>query len=184
MRCYDFKEVMMSLEEKFKKGMFCLMVYLVGLFIVGWFFGAPVFADTVPVNNGNVLCGWFYEVRYNAATKSNYYHHALDFPANKYAPIVAVRSGRVVNADYDENLGNYVDIFDGDGAWRYGHLQNYFVSIDSYIAEGEVFASVGSTGKRSNGPHLHIEYRVGGKPVFFTNIFGVKFRIINSKLQK
>jgi murein DD-endopeptidase MepM/ murein hydrolase activator NlpD len=81
-------------------------------------------------------------------------------------------------------MGNYVDIFDGTGTWRYGHLQAYYVKNGEYIAEGQVFASVGSTGKRSLGSHLHIEYRVDGIKTFFTDRFGVKFKIVEGKRQK
>ena len=100
-------------------------------------------ADTVPVDNGNVLSGWFFEKRIDR--KGNeYLHSALDFPANKYTPVKAVVSGEVINADYDEFLGNYVDIYDGTETHRYGHLQAYFVKIGEHIAEGQVFANVSS----------------------------------------
>ena len=173
----------MDFEEKLKKWAICLVLWFIVMFCFGWFFGVPVWAETVPVENGNVISGWFFEKRVDRIGNL-YQHKALDFPANKYTPIRSVKGGRVVNADYHRDLGNYVDIFDGHGVWRYAHLQNYFVSIDRYIAEGEVFASVGSTGLRSQGPHVHLEYRVNGKRVFFTDKFGVKFKIIQSRLQK
>lgn len=154
-----------------------IIVYIV----VGWALLSLIGAcraETIPVENGNTLCGWFYEPRDYGP------HRALDFPANAYTPIKCVRSGRVINADYDTEIGNYVDIFDGTGTWRYAHLQNYMVRLDDIISEGAVFASVGNTGTRSRGAHLHLQYRVNGRSTFFTDRFGVKFKLVSSKRQK
>lgn len=166
----------MDFEQKAKDGLICFAGMMVMLVIVGWF--VPLEADTVPVENGNTLSGWHWEQR------SYGYHRALDFPANKYTPVKASVAGRVINADYDQKLGNYVDIFDGTATYRYGHLQAYFVNLDEYIAEGQVFASVGSTGTQSIGPHLHYAVKQGGKFIYVTDRFDVKFKLIQNRLQK
>ena len=56
-------------------------------------------------------------------------------------------------------MGNFAIIeYKGKGAIRIMHLQNSIENrIGTYIAKGENFARIGSTG-RATGPHLHIEF--------------------------
>jgi len=172
---------MTKFKDNLKEGLACLIILFFVLGVISLF--TPAYADTIPVDNGNVLSGWYFEVRTNPVTGKRIYHHALDFPAPKYTPIVSILSGEVTVADYNEIRGNYIEIADSPTSfYRYCHLQNYRVFVGDNVAEGTVFATVGNTG-RSYGPHLHVERWVNGRCVFFTDSFGVKFKILPQKLQ-
>jgi len=127
------------------------------------------FAETLPIENVTTLTGWFFEWR------GDHQHSALDIPAIRYTPIVAVKSGTVINADWSDTLGNYIDIKDDTGIYRYGHLQNYKVLVGQEVYEGQLIATVGNTGRQRNskpmGCHLHIQRMENGKCVYFTDRF-------------
>lgn len=127
-------------------------------------------AETLPIDKVTTLTGWFYEKR------EGYMHQALDIPANAYTPVRAVTTGKVTVADWDEEYGNYVDVADASGFYRYAHLQNYRTFPGDVVFEGQTIGGVGNTGrqKKSNKPmkaHLHLERRENGKKVFFTDRF-------------
>ncbi len=70
----------------------------------------------------------------------------------------------------DHGYGNVVVIDHGNG-WQslYAHLSGLNVSCGSYVTQGDVIATMGSTGN-SSGPHLHYEVRVNGiavDPLYF-----------------
>jgi murein DD-endopeptidase MepM/ murein hydrolase activator NlpD len=127
------------------------------------------FSETLPIDNATTLTGWFTEWR------GNYYHHALDIPANAYTPVKAVKSGVVIAANWDDEYGNYVDVKDDTGFYRYAHLQYYRVIPGQQVFEGQEIAGVGNTGKQRGGKrmgsHLHLERRENGYKVYFTNRF-------------
>lgn len=95
--------------------------------------------------------------------------YAIDFPVAEGTPVVAARSGVVVAARSDSNVGcgdpscandaNYVVIDHGDGSLaRYYHLQQGGVSVavGEMVCRGEEIGRSGNTGF-STGPHLHFE---------------------------
>lgn len=75
--------------------------------------------------------------------------------------IVASQGGKVIVAK-NGNLGygNHIIIDHGNGKKTvYGHCQKLFVRQGQEVSQGNVIATVGSTGD-STGPHLHFEIRI------------------------
>lgn len=92
-------------------------------------------------------------------------HPGLDLVAPNGAPVHAAGRGKVVEASYDESLGNYIVIDHGFGySTLYGHNQRLLVQVGQSVDQGQVIARLGNTG-RSSAPHLHFEIRLDGKSV-------------------
>jgi murein DD-endopeptidase MepM/ murein hydrolase activator NlpD len=78
----------------------------------------------------------------------------------------------VTIANWVNGYGNLVEIRHAGGIrTRYGHLSRLFVSRGANVAQGQLIAAIGSTG-RSTGPHLHYEVRVNGVPTNPLNFIG------------
>lgn len=99
-------------------------------------------------------------------------HNGADIRANYGAAIVASDSGVVITATYHYSYGNYVVIDHGNG-WRtlYAHASALHVSVGQYVEQGQVIASIGSTGY-STGNHCHFEMYNNGVRVSARNFFG------------
>lgn len=93
------------------------------------------------------------------------YHRAVDFGAMLGAPVLSMRSGRVIFAGEHGGHGNRVIIQFYDGTTvAYSHLRDVGVASGDRVVMGQRVGSVGSTGI-STGPHLHIEAALPGKNV-------------------
>ncbi|MBO5479096.1 MAG: M23 family metallopeptidase [Clostridia bacterium] len=91
-------------------------------------------------------------------------HKGIDIGAQKGTPVKAAAGGTVVLSSYGYNggYGNYVIISHGNGVQTvYGHCTSLNVSVGQKVSQGQIVATVGSTG-RSTGNHLHFEIRVNG----------------------
>ena len=91
-------------------------------------------------------------------------HKGTDIGAPAGTPIVAAASGTVTTSQYGYNggYGNYVIISHGNGVQTlYGHCTSLYVDEGEYVSQGQLIASVGTTGN-STGNHLHLEIRVNG----------------------
>jgi len=78
-------------------------------------------------------------------------------------PVYAIKGGTVLNASFDSEAGNHVDVDHGDGTFaRYLHFQNGSTKVKTgqTIEKGQQIGSVGNTGA-SEGAHLHLETRTG-----------------------
>jgi murein DD-endopeptidase MepM/ murein hydrolase activator NlpD len=92
-------------------------------------------------------------------------HPGIDIAAPLETPVRAAGRGRVTEASYDEQLGNYLVIDHGFGfTTLYGHNARLLVSVGQVVDRGQVVALLGNTGK-SSAPHLHFEVRIDGAPV-------------------
>ncbi len=92
-------------------------------------------------------------------------HNGTDITGDIGDPIVAVRGGDVLSAQYCGFYGNSVVIYHGAGmATLYAHLDSIAVGPADTVVTGQVIGEMGSTG-RSTGPHLHFEVRVDGQPL-------------------
>lgn len=92
-------------------------------------------------------------------------HKGIDVRAPRGTPIEAPAAGTVVVAGWEGNYGYTVEIDHGwDIVTRYAHVSKLLVKPGFRVQRGEVIALVGQTGL-ADGPHLHYEVRVKGKPV-------------------
>ncbi|MEM9540228.1 MAG: M23 family metallopeptidase [Cyanobacteria bacterium P01_E01_bin.42] len=92
------------------------------------------------------------------------YHEGLDIAGPTGTPILAVASGTVAVAGWDDwGLGNAIVLQHPDGSRTvYGHNQRLFVRVGQSVFQGQTIAEMGSTGN-STGPHLHFEIRPNGR---------------------
>ena len=91
-------------------------------------------------------------------------HKGIDIGASKGTAIYAAASGTVSTSSYGYNggYGNYLIIDHGNGVQTlYGHCTSLEASVGQYVSQGQLIATVGSTGN-STGNHLHLEIRVNG----------------------
>lgn len=92
-------------------------------------------------------------------------HKGIDFAADMRTPILAVASGTVIYSGYDGDYGYNVIIEHSSGIrTRYAHASALCVSAGDKVSQGEMIATVGSTGW-STGSHLHFEVIVNGSRV-------------------
>ncbi len=112
--------------------------------------------------------------RYHPVLKRRRMHDGLDIPKPYGTPVYPARSGRVVDAGWNEGYGQLVIIKHNNGeTTRYGHLSKIMVKAGDLVQRGKtMIGRVGSTGI-STGPHLHFEVRDrNGKPVNPTTKIG------------
>lgn len=83
-------------------------------------------------------------------------HRGVDIPASPHTPILAAHDGEVVFAGTNSGYGNMVTVRFGTILTRYAHAAEILVAAGDRVNEGDVIATVGSTG-RVTGPHLHFE---------------------------
>ena len=91
-------------------------------------------------------------------------HKGIDIGAPKGTAIKAAAAGTVTVSSYGYNggYGNYViENHSNGGQTVYGHCTALKVKVGEKVSQGQVIATVGSTG-RSTGNHLHLEIRVNG----------------------
>ena len=98
---------------------------------------------------------------------SSYYgdgrnHKGIDMCANRGTAIFAAGGGTVTYAGYDSDFGYNVIIKHSNGiSTRYAHANALCVKKGQVVAQGDMIATVGSTGW-STGNHLHFEVIVNG----------------------
>ena len=89
-------------------------------------------------------------------------HTGLDIAAPTGTPVKAAASGTVTFSGWKGSYGYMIVISHGNGVQTYyGHCSKLYAKNGQKISQGDVVASVGSTGN-STGPHLHLEIRVNG----------------------
>lgn len=93
------------------------------------------------------------------------FHNGVDMAAPGGSPILAAYDGKVVAADYNASMGNYIMIDHGDNLYTiYMHASALYVSKGAEVSKGSKIAAVGTTG-RSTGNHLHFSVRLNGNYV-------------------
>lgn len=92
------------------------------------------------------------------------FHSGIDLAGQRGTPVVAPADGRVVRVVRDRALGRSITVDHGNGIETvYGHLDKTLVKRGQQVTRGQEIGLLGSTGKRSTGPHLHYAVKVDGK---------------------
>jgi murein DD-endopeptidase MepM/ murein hydrolase activator NlpD len=102
--------------------------------------------------------------------------YAVDFVMSEGTPVIAARSGIVVDAREDSDVqgedisynddSNYIVIWHSDGTFaQYAHLKKngVHVNIGDSVTRGQWIGDSGNTGY-TTGPHLHFEVFVTASP--------------------
>jgi murein DD-endopeptidase MepM/ murein hydrolase activator NlpD len=103
---------------------------------------------------------------WNAALRCRF-HHGIDIANAAGTPILAARSGRVVEAGWrDDGYGFRVVLDNGDGVRTlYAHMCcTPDVAVGDKVKRGEQIGLIGTTGA-SSGPHLHFAVEVNGTDI-------------------
>lgn len=90
-------------------------------------------------------------------------HTGLDICGSTGTSILAAAAGTVSYVNYSNvSYGNCIKIAHGNGVETlYAHLSSIYVTEGQTISQGQLIATMGSTGN-STGPHLHFEVRTNG----------------------
>ncbi len=92
-------------------------------------------------------------------------HEAIDLAADRGTPIFAAAAGKVTFTGYDSQYGYNIIIEHSNGMkTRYAHADALCVKKGATVSQGDMIATVGSTGY-STGNHLHFEVIVNGNRV-------------------
>lgn len=89
------------------------------------------------------------------------FHAGSDYQASVGTPILATTNGRVVHyGGYNGGYGNVAALIlpNGDVVWH-AHLSRF--GAGGNVGKGTIIGYTGATGY-TFGPHLHVEYRLGG----------------------
>ena len=107
----------------------------------------------------------YYGYRVNPVTGEYKLHKGIDYAGNYGDPIKASKSGVVEYSGWISGYGNTIILGHGNGVQTlYPHAQTLNVSYGDTVSQGDIIATVGSTGN-STGPHLHFEIRIDGEAV-------------------
>jgi murein DD-endopeptidase MepM/ murein hydrolase activator NlpD len=93
-------------------------------------------------------------------------HKGVDYAARSGTPIMAAGDGRVSFLGWKSGYGRAVIIDHGQGrSTLYGHMSSWGkVKQGQHVSQGSTIGHVGMSGL-ATGPHLHYEFRIGGKQV-------------------
>jgi murein DD-endopeptidase MepM/ murein hydrolase activator NlpD len=112
--------------------------------------------------------GWissYFGMRNDPFTGKRAMHKGMDFAGKEGSEVVAVAAGVVTWAGERYGYGELVEISHGKGiVTRYGHNKEILIKAGDRIKQGQVIATMGSSG-RSTGPHVHFEVMKNGKVV-------------------
>lgn len=92
-------------------------------------------------------------------------HYGMDVAARRGTPVIAPADGYVVFAGWTYEDGNVLIVAHGGGYMTvFKHNQSLLRSAQEYVRRGEALALLGSSGRTSQGPHLHFEVWRDGIP--------------------
>lgn len=114
-----------------------------------------------PINKGWISS--YFGMRNDPFTGRRSMHRGMDFAGKEGSEVVAVAAGVVTWVGDRYGYGEMVEINHGKGyVTRYGHNEEILVKVGDRIKQGQIIATMGSTG-RSTGPHVHFEVLHNGK---------------------
>jgi murein DD-endopeptidase MepM/ murein hydrolase activator NlpD len=118
-----------------------------------------------PVNAESRLTsgfGW----RRSPVDRRREFHGGIDLAAPRGTSVVAPADAFVERVFVDGRAGLVVVLEHGNGLQTlYGHLDRVLVEPGQEVGRGVPIATVGSTGSRTTGPHLHYGIKLEGKYV-------------------
>jgi murein DD-endopeptidase MepM/ murein hydrolase activator NlpD len=93
-------------------------------------------------------------------------HKGVDYAARSGTPIMAAGDGRISFMGWKSGYGRAVIIDHGQGrSTLYGHMSSWGKAKQGqHVSQGSTIGYVGMSGL-ATGPHLHYEFRIGGKQV-------------------
>ncbi len=101
--------------------------------------------------------------RVHPVTQEVMRHEGIDFVAEKGTEVTAAADGQVYETGYSAKYGNYVVLLHENGDMTYYcHCESVSAQKDGYVKQGDVIATVGSTGM-STGSHLHFAVSRNGE---------------------
>ncbi|MEX5295896.1 M23 family metallopeptidase [Kocuria sp. CPCC 205268] len=126
----------------------------------------PVNTLIAPARPGAVLPGGQFGWRIAPDRGGREFHNGTDVSAAAGLPVVAALDGVVTAVFWDVWGGNRVEVTHADGLkTTYNHLEDVRVRTGDRLAASEQLGTVGATGIRVTGPHLHFETWVNGQAV-------------------
>lgn len=118
---------------------------------------------TSPVAFTRVTSG--FKMRYHPILKTWRAHLGTDLAAPTGTPVRTIGDGTVDFAGVQNGYGNVVYVKHANQHETvYAHLSRIDVRKGQSVSQGQTIGAVGQTGW-ATGPHLHFEFRVGGKQV-------------------
>jgi murein DD-endopeptidase MepM/ murein hydrolase activator NlpD len=103
--------------------------------------------------------------RFHPILQTQRAHTGVDYAAPTGTPVMSVADGVVTESSYQGAYGNMVVVqHNARQSTVYAHLSRMQVKRGQSIKQGDVIGAVGTTGL-STGPHLHFEFRIGGRHV-------------------
>ncbi|MBD2763258.1 peptidoglycan DD-metalloendopeptidase family protein [Kocuria sp. cx-116] len=119
-----------------------------------------------PAQPPTVLDGGQFGWRTAPDTGDREFHNGTDISTYEGTPVVAALEGTVTAVFWDEWGGNRVEVSHADGVkTTYNHLKDVMVQVGDPLKASEQLGTIGQTGLRVTGPHLHFETWVQGKAV-------------------
>lgn len=124
----------------------------------------PVNTIIAPAQPVVVLDGGRFGWRIAPDTKQKDFHNGTDISVPEGTPVVAALDGTVTAVFWDVWGGNRVEVTHANGIkTTYNHLEDVMVRAGDILRASEQLGTVGQTGLRVTGPHLHFEIWVHGK---------------------
>ncbi|WP_296249358.1 M23 family metallopeptidase [uncultured Stenotrophomonas sp.] len=109
----------------------------------------------LPLQSASIRVSQAFAGQYSHSDAQNMY--AVDFPVPEGTPVLAARSGQVMQVVDSREQGSLLRILHSDGSMAvYAHLQAGSATLrpGQSVAVGQAIALSGNTG-HSSGPHLH-----------------------------
>jgi murein DD-endopeptidase MepM/ murein hydrolase activator NlpD len=91
------------------------------------------------------------------------WHGGVDLRAERHDPIRAAAAGMVITSGWERAYGHVLKMWHpNDLMTVYAHNLENLAKVGDWVEQGQVIATVGSTG-RATAPHLHFEIRLNGR---------------------
>lgn len=112
--------------------------------------------------------GWissYFGMRKDPFSGKKKMHKGIDVAGKSGSSVLATADGVVIRVEKQNGYGKLIEIDHGYKlSTRYGHNKTISVKAGDIVKQGQVIATMGSTG-RSTGPHVHYEVLRNGKQV-------------------